>query len=178
MAQPGSVTISGTKAFRDFERKQASEVFTLKKRKTIGFSFLMNGPNTIWPALSAEEYPVFVEPEDVPLAQLDGEILREMINKTIYSVTLEEAGFKLSGIFTEKVVHEGKTYLRMVSTDGHRLSLIEKEIKDIEKIKLDGGVMIPKKGMVELANWRVKGESFNSASSRATVWQGRIILYW
>jgi len=29
-----------------------------------------------------------------------------MINKTIYSVTVEEAGFKLSGVFTEKVEQE------------------------------------------------------------------------
>jgi DNA polymerase-3 subunit beta len=91
------------------------------------------------------------------MAQLDGELLREMINKTIFSVTLEEAGFKLSGIFTEKVVREGKTYLRMVSTDGHRLSLIDKEVKDIEKIKLDGGVMIPKKGMAELSKLASEG---------------------
>jgi len=63
---------------------------------------------------------------------------------------MEEAGFKLSGIFVEKVAHEGKTFLRLVSTDGHRLSMMDKEIKDIEEIKLDGGVMIPKKGMSEL----------------------------
>ena len=83
-------------------------------------------------------------------ADIDGEILREMIDKTIYSVTLEEAGFKLSGVFTERVAQKGKTFLRMVSTDGHRLSMIDKEIKGIEDLKLDGGVMVPKKGMLEL----------------------------
>jgi len=63
---------------------------------------------------------------------------------------MEEAGFKLSGVFTEKVSQEGKTLLRMVSTDGHRLSLIEKEIGNGGQLQLESGVMIPKKGMMEL----------------------------
>ena len=73
-----------------------------------------------------------------------------MITKTIYSVTMEEAGFKLSGIYAERVVESGKKYLRMVSTDGHRLSLIDKEIVNIEDLTIENGVMIPKKGMMEL----------------------------
>ena len=39
----------------------------------------------------------------------------------------------------------------MVSTDGHRLSMIDKEIRGIEEVMIDGGVMIPKKGMSELS---------------------------
>jgi DNA polymerase-3 subunit beta len=38
----------------------------------------------------------------------------------------------------------------MVSTDGHRLSLSEKQIDNLDKIKMDKGVMIPKKGLLEL----------------------------
>jgi DNA polymerase III subunit beta len=98
----------------------------------------------------------------VDMLEIDSAVLREMINKTIYAVTLEEAGFKLSGIYTEKVIREEKTFLRMVSTDGHRLSLIDKEVKNIDKIKLDAGVMIPKKGMSELS--KLAGEAGSSPS--------------
>jgi DNA polymerase-3 subunit beta len=38
----------------------------------------------------------------------------------------------------------------MVATDGHRLSLIDKKIPDIQKIEMKHGVMIPKKGLIEL----------------------------
>jgi DNA polymerase III subunit beta len=111
-------------------------------------------------SLSADEYPVFTEPEDVDMLEIDSGVLREMINKTIYAVTLEEAGFKLSGIYTEKVIRDEKSFLRMVSTDGHRLSLIDKEVKNIDKIKLDAGVMIPKKGMSELSKLAGEAGSF------------------
>jgi DNA polymerase III subunit beta len=84
-----------------------------------------------------------------------------MINKTIFSVTMEEAGFKLSGVFTEKMDIDGKKYLRMVSTDGHRLSLIDKEIDNIEELKLENGVMIPKKGMLELNKLAADGDKIS-----------------
>ena len=156
VTQPGSVTISGRKLFEILKESKHATIHIKKKENNWVFISDERAKYNL-ASLSPEEYPVFVEPEDVPMAQLNGELLREMINKTIFSVTLEEAGFKLSGIFTEKVVREGKTYLRMVSTDGHRLSLIDKEVKDIEKIKLDGGVMIPKKGMAELSKLASEG---------------------
>jgi DNA polymerase-3 subunit beta len=156
VAQPGNVTISGRKLFEILKESKHPSVHIKEKENNWVFISDERARYNL-ASLSPEEYPAFVEPEDVPMAQLEGELLREMIDKTIYSVTLEEAGFKLSGIFTEKVVREGKSYLRMVSTDGHRLSLIDKEVKDIEKINLDGGVMIPKKGMAELSKLASEG---------------------
>jgi DNA polymerase-3 subunit beta len=84
------------------------------------------------------------------MIEMSGETLSEMINKTIYSVTLEEAGFKLSGVFTEKFTQNGSTFLRMVATDGHRLSMIDKAFSNVDTLELGDGVMIPKKGMNEI----------------------------
>jgi len=50
----------------------------------------------------------------------------------------------------EKVNIKGEDFLRMVATDGHRLSLIDKKTPDIQKLEIKNGVMIPKKGLIEL----------------------------
>jgi DNA polymerase-3 subunit beta len=155
---PGNITISGRKLFEILKESKNPKIRIQEKENN--WVFLTDEQvNYNLACLPSEEFPVFVEPEGVELVELDGSILREMINKTIYSVTLEEAGFKLSGVFTEKVLQEGKAYLRMVSTDGHRLSLIEKEINGIERIKMNGGIMIPKKGMMELNKLASEGGS-------------------
>jgi DNA polymerase-3 subunit beta len=155
---PGNITISGKKLFEILKESKNPKIRIQEKENN--WVFLTDEQvNYNLACLPSEEFPVFVEPEGVELVELDGSILREMINKTIYSVTLEEAGFKLSGVFTEKVLQEGKAYLRMVSTDGHRLSLIEKEINGIERIKMNGGIMIPKKGMMELNKLTSEGGS-------------------
>jgi len=152
----GSITVPGRKIFEILKESKSEKIYI--KEKENHWVFISDDEARYNLAcLPAEEYPLFVEPEEVRSASIEGELLREMINKTIYSVTMEEAGFKLSGIFTEKVAQKGKTYLRMVSTDGHRLSLIEKEMKDIEKLEIEGGVMIPKKGMSELLKFASEG---------------------
>lgn len=155
---PGNVTIPGRKLFEILKESKNPQIHIREKENNWIFVSDEQARFNL-ASLSADEYPVFMEPEGVDMLEVDGAVLREMINKTIYAVTLEEAGFKLSGIFTEKVVEQEKAFLRMVSTDGHRLSLIDKEVKNIEKIKMDNGVMIPKKGMSELSKLAGEGGS-------------------
>jgi DNA polymerase-3 subunit beta len=152
----GNITIPGRKLFEILKESKNSRI-RIRERENNWVFLTDEQVKYNLACLPSEEFPVFVEPEGVELVEIEGSILREMINKTIFSVTLEEAGFKLSGVFTEKVIQEGKPFLRMVSTDGHRLSLIDKEVGGIEKINIDGGIMIPKKGMLELGKLASEG---------------------
>ena len=146
---PGNITISGRKLFEILKDSKRTEI-EFKERENNWVLISDEDATFNLACLPADEYPVFTEPEGVIDVEIEGDVLKEMIDKTIYSVTLEEAGFKLSGVFTEKIAQGGNTLLRMVSTDGHRLSMIDKEITDIETLQMDKGVMIPKKGMLEL----------------------------
>ncbi len=145
----GSITISGRKLFEILKESKRSEI-SIKEKENNWVSISDEDARFNLACLPADEYPSLVEPKDVDMIEMDGVILKDMINNTIYSVALEEAGFKLSGVFTEVITQKGKSLLRMVSTDGHRLSKIDREIKEVEKLKMNGGVMIPKKGILEL----------------------------
>ena len=145
----GSITISGRKFFEILKESKSSDIH-IKEKENNWVHISDNKARYNLACLPAEEYPIFMEPEGVDTIGMEGHTLSEMINKTIYSVTMEEAGFKLSGVFTEKVAKQGKTFLRMVSTDGHRLSMMDRELENIEKLHVESGVMIPKKGMMEL----------------------------
>ncbi|HKM99103.1 MAG TPA: DNA polymerase III subunit beta [Candidatus Binataceae bacterium] len=71
-------------------------------------------------------------------------ILAVMIDKTIFAVSPDEARYNLSGVLVESA---GPNKVRMVATDGHRLSMIEREAEGFE---IEGGVIIPRKGLQEL----------------------------
>jgi DNA polymerase-3 subunit beta len=71
-------------------------------------------------------------------------VLATMIDKTIFAVSPDEARYNLSGVLVEAA---GANKVRMVATDGHRLSMIE---RDAEGFKIDSGVIIPRKGLQEL----------------------------
>ena len=147
--QEGSITVSGRKLF-EILKESNSETFTIKSKDNSRVHLSDGIARFDLACIPVDEFPAFIEPEGVGMVQMDADTLGDMINKTIYAITIEEAGFKLSGVFTERVSYGEKHFLRMVSTDGHRLSMIDKCIPGIEALDLAQGVMIPKKGMSEL----------------------------
>jgi DNA polymerase-3 subunit beta len=100
----------------------------------------------------SEEYPSLPEFKNDILSSISCDILAEAIDKTIFSIAQENDNqFNLMGILFEKEVREEKNYLRLVSSDGHRLSLFEREIDtDVSKMIIDNVVLIPKKGISEI----------------------------
>ncbi len=157
---PGSITISGRKLFEILKESKSNDIF-IKERENNWVFISDDKTKYNLACMSAEEYPVFIEPEDVKMVEMECSSLSEMINKTIYAITLEEAGYKLSGVYTEKINKEEIIYLRMVSTDGHRLSLVDKNTENLDSLRLEKGVMIPKKGLIELNKLASEGEKIS-----------------
>jgi DNA polymerase-3 subunit beta len=70
-----------------------------------------------------------------------------MIEKTMYAACTDETRYNLNGVYLEILEDTGK--LRMVATDGHRLSYVDRTLgTDIGG--LAAGVIIPRKGLAEL----------------------------
>lgn len=99
------------------------------------------------------EYP-YKEPKNLssPALKIETDVLKDMIEKTIFSVSNDETRYHLNGILFQKDKTNSGFRYRMVSTDGHRLSLVERaegDPKDDVTDK-DHGVIIPKKGIYEI----------------------------
>ena len=90
------------------------------------------------------DFPKMPDHREVKYAKVDAAVLREMIDKTIFSVSSDETRFHLNGVFFECDGARG----RMVSTDGHRLSKVERTLTGGPL--LAAGVIIPKKGLTEI----------------------------
>ncbi len=105
---PGSITISGRKLFEILKESKRSEI-SIKEKENNWVSISDEDARFNLACLPADEFPLLVEPKDVD--DRDGwDLLKDMISNTIYSVALEEAGFKLSGVFTEVVTQKGNHY--------------------------------------------------------------------
>jgi DNA polymerase-3 subunit beta len=97
--------------------------------------------------LDPKEFPAMPSPaqdREPRTITVRSEVLREMIARTLFAVSTDETRLNLSGVLLE-APEKGK--LRIVATDGHRLSMIT-------RAALDGltaaGVIIPRKGVVEV----------------------------
>lgn len=147
--KPGSITISGKKLL-DIVRETTSKNIYILEKDNNWIYISDNKAHYNLSSLPADEFPILTEPEGIIMIEIDGKVLAEMINKTIYSITMEDTSFKLSGVFMEIINKNKEDYLRMVATDGHRLSLIDKKVPKLQEIDIKQGVMIPKKGLIEL----------------------------
>ncbi len=100
--------------------------------------------------MEPDDFPNFPDISGVEFFEMDVNILKNMINKTIYSVLGDEGRVQLSGICFESLTTGKNKTIRMVSTDGHRLSKIDYVIEDDKGLTLKKGVIIPKSGIVEV----------------------------
>ncbi|MEZ4870994.1 MAG: DNA polymerase III subunit beta [Bdellovibrionales bacterium] len=100
--------------------------------------------------ISPDEYPVFPTYNTKEFTQFNAKTFSEMIEKTIYSVSNDETRYHLNGVYFENSVENGDNTFRMVATDGHRLSVIDRKIGD-KLVGFSGqGVIIPRKGLNEI----------------------------
>ncbi len=99
------------------------------------------------PGLDPQEFPSFPVTDGSAYFSVGASDLLEMIEKTVFAASTEESRFNLNGIYMEKVKRDNEEFFRMVATDGHRLSLIDKAMKTTLEEK---GIIISKRGLTEL----------------------------
>jgi DNA polymerase-3 subunit beta len=98
----------------------------------------------------SEEFPSLPGMSIAPECSVKGTQLLEMIQKTVYAVSHDETRFNLNGVCFESAKGKGKgatSLLRLVATDGHRLSLIQRPLAGID---FEGSPIVPTKGLLEV----------------------------
>src|SRR6476660_9127992 len=81
--------------------------------------------------MADRDFPKLPNHREVKLGEVDAATLRDMIAKTFFSISTDETRYHLNGVLFES---DG-TVARMISTDGHPLSKIERP--------LNGGPKLP-----------------------------------
>lgn len=142
--KPGAVTVSA-KTLLDIVSLVPDASLTMKKLPNNYAEITSGAAHYKIVGMAPEEFPKLPKEENAPLVKLPGSVLLEMIKKTQYAISTDETRYILNGVYFEPR-ENGK--VRMVATDGHRLSLIERDLTG--DFKLKAGVIIPRKGLFEL----------------------------
>jgi len=149
---PGSLTLPA-KILYEIVRESGSENIKIEEKDKKWARIKAGSSMYNLAGTSSEDYPKFPEYNEESLVSLPCEIIKELIDKTIFSAAQErESNYTLTGILIEKEKkEEGKSFLRMVSSDGHRLSIMEKDLdKESDNIIIEKNTLIPRKGVSEI----------------------------
>lgn len=93
--------------------------------------------------IETDKFPPIKQIEDTEFFSISQEIFSDLISRTIFAVSQNDNRRFVSGIYFEK--HDNS--IKMVSTDGKRLSFIKKDIAIPDN--LDKGIIIPPKILTE-----------------------------
>lgn len=108
-----------------------------------------------------EDFPSFSTPTGREEIELDKDDLGDMIEKTFYAASADETRYTLNSLYFTRITRGEKEILRLVATDGHRLSFTERGFKEKvggEKTVLGKGVIVPRKGINEIKKILAEGE--------------------
>jgi len=150
VAKEGNITINARKLFEII--KEAPEDKIDISAEGSGKIIIKSGKakfNIV--GLPVDEFPSFPAYDEGELFRIAPDVLKDMIEKTVFAASTDETRYNINGVFVEK---DGAN-IRMVATDGHRLALIE---RSSEWPKLDKGVILPRKGILELKKFLESGE--------------------
>ncbi len=145
---PGKVAVNAKNMF-DLVKELADEPIQIFKKANNWLEIKSKKALFNLVGSASDEFPAFPELDVKEFSRIQGQIIQDMIEKTLYSVSHDETRYHLNGVYFEKVSKDKETQFRMVATDGHRLSLIDKKI-EIGFGDKSAGVIIPKKGLYEL----------------------------
>jgi DNA polymerase-3 subunit beta len=152
----GKITVSAKKLYEIIRELPEEEIF-FGTRENDWVDIICGKARFNIVGLSPEEFPFFPVIGEDGFITLDSGTLNEMVEKTAYAICHDETKYNLNGIFVKGIEKEGKTFLMMVATDGHRLSLIQKEFTGNFSVNLETGVIFPRKGIQEVRKLTEEG---------------------
>jgi DNA polymerase III subunit beta len=104
--------------------------------------------------MDSDEFPTFPIIENVPFFEMDAVTLKKMIEKTVIITGAgDEKRAHILGVYFEIIHNDKEKIIRLVSTDGNRMSTAECAMDAATDLPEEGGFIVPKKGLVELGKF-------------------------
>lgn len=142
VSSPGSLTL-GVRHLHNVIRTLPSGALRIKSLDNSWAQILASRSEFKLMGMPEGDFPDLPDSAGVKFTEIPSHKLVDLIEKTLFSVSTDEARINLNGALFES---NGKT-ATMVSTDGHRLT---KYSIALEGPALSAGIIIPRKGMDEI----------------------------
>lgn len=140
----GKITLAA-KSFLDIVKELPEKQLHIQKKDNNWVEIVCGKSRFNIVSLAAEEYPALPSFEDKQYFEASTEALIDMIDRTQFAVSSDATRYHLNGVFFEQIE---SNVMRMVATDGHRLSFVDKEVF-MKMPEFKRGMIIPKKGLSE-----------------------------
>jgi DNA polymerase-3 subunit beta len=165
VTEPGAITIPAVRLFALVKGLKDEDLLEAHSTENLNLVIKRGNSRYTLPGINADQFPPFPAFEG-ELFDMDANTLREMIAKVLYSVSGDDLQYHLASVLLER--EEGKPW-RLVSTDGHRLTLIDREGAEVS---LATSILIPRKGAMEMSKFLADCETAHIGLSGQNIYLG------
>jgi DNA polymerase-3 subunit beta len=139
----GQISVNAKKIFEIIKQLPEKEIIIEEKEN---FHITIRSEKAIVEmiGLPPEDFPDFMEEEKEDYIQWEKNKFLSMINFSSFSICRDDSKSNICGAFIEPL-EDGR--MRMVTTDGYRLSIVD---ENTGKINIKEGITIPTKGIYEI----------------------------
>ena len=174
VVKDGTVTVNAKKLY-EIIRELPTEQVHLKRLENEWVEIKSGKSVFKTVGMEAREFPQFPEFPAEQLLTVPAGVFREMIERTLFAVSMDETRYSLNGVY---MAEGGSGQVRMVATDGHRLAFEERALG---VLGLSKGVILPRKGLGELKKLMESGDdevvAIGFRENMGLVTKGKIELF-
>ena len=150
---PGMIAISARKFYEIMREFPSSEISVEEKENRI-IDITNSKVQYHLKGMNPDDFPDTPVLEDVQFFELDAARFKKMIDKTIMISGIgEDKKAHINGVYFERLTESSPAVIRMLSTDGSRLSKYDLAPEDKSDIAAGDAVLIPKKGLHEISKF-------------------------
>ena len=141
----GTISVNAKKLFEIVRELPDEQEIIINEKDNYHIEIISNTVRFNILGLPPEDFPAFFIQEKAGYSEWEAEKIKNMIDFTSFSISNDETRINIAGAYVEQGENNR---LRMVTTDGYRLSMIDEDMA--VTVPLTEGILIPHKGISEL----------------------------
>ncbi len=159
--EKGVLTLPAKKLF-EIARESNSEILNFQEQEKNWVDITAGSSLYKLAGMVSDEYPKFPEYDEENMIEMDASVFSDLIDKTIFSIAQDKENmYSLTSALLQKEEDGDKRYFRMISSDGHRLTIMGKEVdKKVDNIKFNPITLIPRRGVQEIRKFCEDKDTF------------------
>jgi len=149
--EQGVLTLPAKKLF-ELARESSSPFITFQEREKNWVDITAGSSMYKLAGMQSNEFPQFPEYEEENLVEMQSVVFFDLIDKTIFSIAQDkESMYSLNAALFQKEEQVDKLLLKFITSDGHRLTIMSKEVdKKVNGLNFNPVTLIPRRGVQEI----------------------------
>ncbi len=149
--ETGTLTLPAKKLF-ELARESGSTTISFKELDNNWVEITAGSSLYRLAGMVADEFPQFPYYDEQKMIPIESAVMADLVDKTVFSIALDKENmFTLTAAMLQKVTKDDHLYLKMISSDGHRLTIMSREVDaSLDGLQMNSTTLIPRRGVQEI----------------------------